>query len=215
MVAASDDPVRDGLVTSLAPPGSNITGLTFAVSPEIAGKQLELLREMAPTANRVRLLADADTLAPRHVAEAIAEAAPRLHSRAQEPLTAREVSQFDEAFGRAVRERTDAVWIPMVGVTFAQRARVAELALRHRVPVLGYFRSLPEAGGLFSYGPDLRDIYRRAAGYVDRVLRGARPADLPIEQPTKFELVLNLRTAKTLGLTIPQSVLLRADEVIR
>jgi putative ABC transport system substrate-binding protein len=215
MVAASDDPVRDGLVASLARPGGNITGLTFAVSPEIAGKQLELLRELAPAANRVRMVADADTIALRRVAEAIADAAPRLHFRAQEPLEAREPTQLDEAFVRAVRERTDALWIPMAGVTFAQRTRVAELALKHRMPVLGYFRELPEAGGLFSYGPDLRDIYRRAAGYVDRILRGARPAELPVEQPTKFELVVNLKTAKALGLTIPQSVLLRADEVIQ
>jgi putative ABC transport system substrate-binding protein len=215
MVAATDDPVRDGLVASLARPGGNITGLTFAVSPEIVGKQLELLRELAPAASRVRMLADADTSSLRRVAEGIADAAPRLNFQAQEPIEVREPGQLDEAFAGAVRQRTDALLIPMVGVTFAQRTRVAELALKHRVPVLAYFRELPEAGGLFSYGPDLRDIYRRAAGYVDRILRGARPADLPVEQPAKFELVINLRTARALGLTIPQSVLLRADEVIQ
>jgi putative ABC transport system substrate-binding protein len=187
----------------LARPGGNITGLTFAVSPDIVGKQLELLRGLVPTANRIRMLADADTVSLRQVAEAIADNASRLNFQAQEPLEARDRTHLDEAFVRAVRQRTDALLIPMVGVTFAQRTRVAELALKHRVPIFAYFRELPEAGGLFSYGPDLRDLYRQAAGYVDRILRGARPADLPVEQPTKFELVINLKTAKALGLAIP------------
>jgi putative ABC transport system substrate-binding protein len=210
-VAGTDDPVAAGWVASLARPGGNVTGLTVAVSPEIVGKQLEVLTELVPGLRRVGILADGETPGLRGE---FTDAARRLGLPEPGVINVREVPQLAPAFAEAARARTQALLVTMAGITFAQRARVAQLALDRRLPVFAYFRELPEAGGLMSYGPDLRDIYRRAAGYVDRILQGARPADMPVEQPTKFELVVNLRTARALGLRIPPAVLARADEVI-
>jgi putative ABC transport system substrate-binding protein len=215
MVASTDDPVRDGLVASLARPGGNITGLTYAVSPEVVGKQLQVLAEIIPGLRRVRVLDDYPGAGTQPLRAAFEGAAKQLRLEAQPAIPVLDLERLPAAFADIHADRTDAVLVLMAGLTFARRDQVATLAARSRVPIFGYFRELSEAGGLLSYGPDIVDLYRRAGIYVDRILRGARPADLPVEQPTKFELVINIKTAKALGLTIPQSVLLRADEVLQ
>jgi putative ABC transport system substrate-binding protein len=214
MVASTDDPVAAGWVASLARPGGNVTGLSFAVSPEIVGKQLEIFAELVPGLRRVGILKDAETPGLRRTWREFTEAARRLGLPEPDVIEVRELPQLAPAFSEAARTRAQGLLVTMAGITFAQRSRVAQLGLDGRLPVFAYFRELPEAGGLMSYGPDLRDIYRRAAGYVDRILRGARPAEMPVEQPTKFELVVNLRTARALGIRMPPSVLARSDEII-
>jgi putative ABC transport system substrate-binding protein len=211
MIASSDDPVGRGYVTTLARPGGNITGLTFAVTPEINAKLLEVLKEVQPTVSRVAFLEER-SVATHLEGRREWEAAIRpLRLTLLPPALVRDPHELAPAFASMVRERADAVYVPMVGVTYAHRGRVADLAKKHRLPAIAILRELPEAGGLLSYGPDVADIYRRGALYVDKILRGAKAAELPVEQPTKFDLVVNLKTAKTLGLTIPPSVRVRAD----
>jgi putative ABC transport system substrate-binding protein len=207
------DPVGDGLITSLARPGGNITGLTLTATAEIWAKQLQLLSEAVPHAKRIALLWNpANPAAPRAV-KAVADATPSLGVELQ-IIGVRAPEEFEPAF-RAMREaRPHALLVLTDAMFFAHRARLADLAVVHRLPTILATKEYVEAGGLMSYGADYSDLYRRAAIYVDKILRGAKPADLPVEQPTKFELVVNLNTAKALGLTIPQSVLLRADQVI-
>jgi putative tryptophan/tyrosine transport system substrate-binding protein len=213
VMASVGDPVARGFVASLARPGGNITGVSnFAVT--LMGKWLELLKEVLPALSQVAVLRNAgNPTHPLFWMEA-QRAAPRLGLKLQD-AEVRSSDDLDEAFGSVVRARSGAVVVvPDPLLAGAAEKRVAELALRNRVPMMGTFKEQAELGGLLSYGPDLADNSHRAASYVDKILKGAKPADLPVEQPTKFDLFINLKTAKALGITIPQSVLLRADEVI-
>jgi putative ABC transport system substrate-binding protein len=213
MAAPHPDPVRSGLVASLARPGGNVTGLS-GVGFEFRGKQLQLLKEAVPNLAQVAVLSDpTNPFHPREVRELEAAAqALRLRLRVVE---ARAPSEFAEAFSTATRERASAIVVLSGSMFYTHRARLAELATRSRLPGLMAGRESVEAGGFMAYGADIGAGFRRAADYVDRILKGARPGDLPLEQPTKFELVVNLKTARALGLTIPPSVLARADEVIQ
>jgi len=206
------DPVGSGLVTSLGRPGGNVTGLS-GFSTEIVGKQLELLKEMAPKVSRVAILWNpANQSHPLLLREA--EAAARLLRVQLQTLEARGPDDFEMAFAAVTRERAGALLVAADGMFLLHRARIADLAAKTRLPAMYGLREYVDAGGLVVYGPSLRENFRRAATYVDKILKGAKPADLPVEQPTKFELVINLKTAKALGLTIPRSLLLRADQVI-
>ncbi len=207
------DPVGTGLIASLARPGGNVTGLTFSVGMEVVGKPLELLKETVPKVRRVAILSN-----PANPAHALAIREVKVAARSLgvelQLLEARGPEEFDGAFAAMAKERVGALLVLADSVVFLHRTRLAELAAKSRLPAAYGFRENVEAGGLMSYGIDMRDNARRAATYVDKILKGAKPADLAVEQPTKFELVINLKTAKALGLTIPQSLLLRADEVI-
>lgn len=205
------DPVAFGFVASLARPGGNITGLTN-FSPELSGKRVELLKEALPRISRVAVLRD-----PRQPPDSFKETQIAGQSLALklQSLEIRNATDVETAFSAMSRERAEAfITLPHAVVTF-HRKRILELAGKSRLPSTHAERLWVEAGGLMSYGPDGIDIHRRAARYVDKILKGARPADLPVEQPTKFELVINLKTAKQIGVTIPQSVLYRADKVIK
>jgi putative ABC transport system substrate-binding protein len=209
------DPVADGLVTSVARPGGNVTGLTATPSPEIVGKRLELLKT-ATGASRVAVLWNPARHYP-YVELALREvnAAARVLGVQLQVLEARGPDQFEPAFAAMVRGQADALLTFEDSMFWLHRRRLAELEAKHRLPTMHDLREFVEAGSLMAYGPDLADLFRRAAIYVDKILKGAKPADLPVEQPTKFDLVINLKTAKALGLTIPQSLLLRADQVIQ
>jgi putative tryptophan/tyrosine transport system substrate-binding protein len=208
-----DNPVENGLVASLARPGGNVTGLSYGVGPEIFGKDIELLRAMVPELRRVAVLSNPAGLNHALMISNVTSAARALGVELL-LLEATGPGEFDRAFMTMANERVGALFVfgdPMLGV---HRARLAELAVQHRLPSMHTNRPHVEAGGLMCYGPSFSDLWRRAAAYVDKILKGARPADLPVEQPTKFELVINLRTAKAIGVEIPQSMLLRADEVV-
>ncbi len=208
VMVALHDPVSVGLVSSLARPGANLTGLS-CFAQELSGKWLELVKETVPGATRVAL---ASTTADVPAFPAL-ELAARLLGLQLRLREVRGSDELDNAFAAMSRERTGALLAQ--GDLLAQRRRIAELAMQHRLPTVFDFKEFVEAGGLMSYGADLPSLFRRAAYYVDRILKGAKPAELPVEQPTKFVLAVNLKTAKALGLTIPQSVLIRADEVIQ
>ena len=206
------DPVQLGLVASLARPGGNITGVT-TLSADLSIKQLQLLREAIPRASRVALLWNPDN--PWHAVTVKALRAASGSSALQlQVLEVRAPEAFDNAFHAMTAERTQAFPVLADLMTYFHRRRLADLAIKHRLPMMGGLPDYAEAGALMSYWADTADVYRRAASYIDRILKGARPGDLPIEQPTKFEFVVNLKTAKTLGVAIPQAVLLRADRVI-
>ncbi len=216
MIAGSSDPVGEGVVKSLARPGGNVTGLTYAVSPERFGKQLELLKEAAPKVSRVTALWDLDLAMYRQVwAVPLGTAARTLRLEVLEPVQVLNEAGIDAAFATIREQRADALLVTIGGPTSAYRGRIAETASRSRLPTVAAFREFTASGGLLSYGPNLSDLYRRGATYVDRILKGAKPGDLPIELPTKYELAVNLATARSLGLVIPQTLLLRADEVIQ
>ena len=206
------DPVQLGLVASLARPGGNITGVT-SLSVDLSVKQIQLLREAVPGASRIAMLWNPDS--PWHplVVKALRDEKRGLGVPLQ-MLPIRGPEEFDTAFQTLVRERAGAALALADPATFAHRRRLADLAIRHRIPVMGGLRAYTEAGCLMSYWADENELYRRAATYVDRILKGASPAGLPIEQPATYQLVINLKTAKVLGLTIPPSVLGRADHVI-
>ena len=204
-------PVEEGLVDSLARPGGNITGLTNDTGPDLQGKLLELLQEGVPKLRRVAYLGSrAEWDGPGGTSARAAAAARRLALLLAEPS----LNDYTRAFDLIARERPDALIISQDVTHYSRRRLIAEFAARNRLPSMGSYREFVEAGGLMSYGTDIRDIYRRIAIYVDSILKGAKPADLPFQQPTKFELVINLKTAKALSLKIPQSLLLRADKVI-
>jgi putative tryptophan/tyrosine transport system substrate-binding protein len=207
-------PVELGLITSLARPGGNVTGVSYSVGADIFGKDLELLKQVIPRVRRVAVLSNPTGPAQPLTISNIKEATRSLELQLQ-LVEARGPGDFDGAFAAMVRERVGAVLVVTDPVYIPHRARLVRLAAKNRLPSIFTQRADVEAGGLMSYGPNFPDMYRRAATYVDKILKGARPADLPTEQPTKFELVINLKTAKALGLTIPPSLLQRADEVIQ
>jgi putative ABC transport system substrate-binding protein len=213
VMAASANALDDGLVVNLARPGGNVTGMTFLAGPEIAGKQLELLFELVPTSLRIAVLVNPDNRSHRAFSTALENAARSLKLRLQ-VLEARSPDQFDAAFAAMAREGAAAL-VLTDAMFFGQHRRLAGLATRARLPALYSQREFVEAGGLVSYGPSLADMFRRAATPVDKILKGAAPGDIPVEQPTKFEFVVNLKAAKALGLAVPQSSLLRADEVLQ
>ena len=210
--AASPDPVAEGLVASLARPGGNVTGLT-TFGPEFSGKRLELLKEMLPRVSRIALLWHPRLVHHQALLQPTEAAARRLGVALQK-VEASGPNDIEEAFLVAVKSRAGAL-VALPAAEFSRiRARIAELGLHHRLPTMTPEPGFAKVGGLVQYGPSVLENWRRAATYVDRILKGAKPADLPVEQPTKFELVINMKTAKALGLTIPQSVLVRADHII-
>ncbi|MBI3456913.1 MAG: ABC transporter substrate-binding protein [Candidatus Rokubacteria bacterium] len=213
VMATSLDPVEAGLVRSLARPGGNITGLTSYVGPEIEGKRLELLKEMLPGASRVAYLGTKKEDWEGPWGTSVRAAAPVLGLTVV--LAEHTPNDYAGAFNRIGRDRPDALFVWANAPSFARRGLIVDFATRSRLPSTYVFREAVELGGLMSYGVNAPDLYRRAASYVDKILKGAKPADLPVEQPTTFELVVNLKTAKALGVTIPQSVLVRADEIIQ
>jgi putative tryptophan/tyrosine transport system substrate-binding protein len=215
MTGGGPDPVEAGFVASLARPGGNVTGITN-LSRELGGKRLELLKEAVPKVARVAVLNDpAIPGTSLEVKEALPVAARALGLTIQ-PWQVRGTDDFERVFAELNKQRPDGLYVPGGGQLMrANEKRIASLAIKSRLPSICGRREAVDAGGLMSYGADLADSYRRVAYYVDRILKGAKPADLPVEQPTKFELVINLNTAKQIGLTIPQSVLYRADKVIR
>ena len=208
------EPVEVGLVASLARPGGNVTGVTYGVDTDIFGKQLELLKEVIPKVRRVAVLSNPGNSPSQPLIISNVKAAARSLGLQLQLLEARGPGEFDGAFAAMAKDRAGALLVTGDSMFFFHRARLADLAVRNRLPSMSTQGQWVEAGGLMSYGPDFADMYRRAATYVDKILRGAKPADLPIEQPTKFELVINRKTAKALGLTIPPSLLTRADQVI-
>ena len=219
VMAASYSPVLGGLVTSLARPGANLTGLTIVFDFDIDGKRLQFLKEAVPTISRVGVLYR-DPPSPPLAGQPFSVLFKELVAAAQSlrvmliPVVVQTPDQLSTVAAAIARERIDALFVDQNPINGQLRREIGDLAAKHRLPWLGGGRPEVVAGGLLAYGPDVADMCRRAAGYVDKILKGAKPADLPIEQPTKFELLVNLKTAKALGLTIPPSVLLRADEVI-
>ncbi len=213
VMAVSGDPVGDGLVASLARPGGNVTGLSLMV-PELGGKRLQLLKEVVPRASRVAVLWNpAVPFTGRVVREM--EAAARVLGVQLQPLEIRAPEDIDRAFEAAIRGRASALNVVDDPLVFAHRARILALAAKSRLPAIYPWREFVDAGGLMSYAANLADSFRRAATYVDKILKGTKPADLPVEQPTRFELVINMKTARALGLTFPPSIMVRADQVIQ
>jgi putative ABC transport system substrate-binding protein len=214
--ASVGDAVAEGLVTSLARPGGNVTGLTVAAT-ELVSKELEVIKQAVPGVNRVAFLLKPDAMPDSAKKERLkaADVAARALGVRLHIVETRGAEDFDRAFSDMTRAHVDALTVPATQVFNLERRRLVNLAAKHRLPAVYPNRDFVDAGGLMSYGPNLADMARRAATYVDKILKGAKPADLPVEQPTKFELVINLKTAKALGLTIPPSVLARADEVIQ
>jgi ABC-type uncharacterized transport system substrate-binding protein len=214
MAGTGSDPVEAGLVESLARPGGNVTGITN-LSRELGGKRLELLKEAAPKVARVAVLYE--PAAPGSVLEVkeVLPAAARALNLTVQPWELRGADGFEKVFAALNKERPDGLYVLPSPLMNANKKRIAGFALKSRLPSMYNSREAVDAGGLMSYSADLSDSHRRVAYYVDRILKGAKPADLPVEQPTKFELVINLKTAKQIGLTIPQSMLYRADKVIK
>jgi putative tryptophan/tyrosine transport system substrate-binding protein len=211
VMAFVNDPAEDGLVATLAHPGGNVTGVASTAGSELEGKRVELLKEALPKIRRVAFLgtkSDWEDPFGRSTQAAARALSITLILAEHAP------DEYGDAFARILHDHPDALLVPNTTSNFARRHLIVEFATKSRLPSMGYVRNFTEDGGLMSYGPDFRDQYRHLAVYVDKILKGARPADLPVEQPTKFELVINLKTAKALGLTIPPSLLQRADQVI-
>ncbi len=217
VIAAAADPVSTGLVASLARPGGNVTGLSM-ISPDTAAKRLQLLQELNPSVSRIAvLIMEAEGLGESNPNNALREqlqsAAKQL--RLQLGFNAiRSGAEIPAAFAAIQRDGAQALVVATTPVSIDHRRKIAEMAAKHRLPAMYESDGFVESGGLLSYGPSLVDMYRRAAGYVDKILKGAKPADLPVELPIKYDLAINQKTAKALGLRIPQAVLLRADRVI-
>jgi len=211
VMIVSADPVEGGLVASMARPGGNVTGVTF-VSSDLAAKRLQFLKEIAPRISRVGMLWNPDHVDPEY--RETQKAAPGLGIRVQS-LEVRSANDFDAAWQTAIATQLEAVIAVSSRLTTINRQRIIESSQQRRLLLLSGWGPWAKEGALFSYGPDLNVIVRHAATYVDKILKGAKPADLPIEQPAKFDLVINAKTAKAFGLTIPQSLLLRADQVIQ
>jgi putative ABC transport system substrate-binding protein len=213
--AQAVDPVTSGLVGSLARPGGNLTGLSN-LTPELVGKGLEQLKQAVPGVSRVAVLWQPGSLPERTEKDMLKEAdvAARALGMQLQFVEARGPADFDGAFSEMIRARADALTVLPLTMFIIDRRRLVDLAAKNRLPAVYGLREFVDAGGLMSYGPNAADSYRRAATYVDKILKGTKPGDLPVEQPTKFELMINLKTARSLGLNIPQSVLLRAERVI-
>jgi putative tryptophan/tyrosine transport system substrate-binding protein len=206
------DVVSTGLVPSLARPGGNLTGVS-GFAPELSGKRLELIREILPRADRIAVFANRANPVTVPILSATESAAQQMRMKLY-VVDVRQIAELGTAFETARRERADALVLVADPLLFSARPQIVQLAARHRMPTVYETRLFPDAGGLLSYGPLAQERFERMAAYVDRILRGAHPGDLPIEQPTKFELVINRKTARALGLTIPQTLLQRADQVI-
>ena len=209
------DPVNDGLVASLARPGGNITGSTF-LGPELVPKRLELLKEAIPNASRFAVLLHTEAFSRLTMRDMLAqtEVAARTHGVQLQRLEVRSIDELDDAFSAIHAARADALIVFPSLMLFAARQLIVDLAGKHRLPTMSVSHEFVQLGGFISYGINFPNSFRRAATYVDQILKGAKPADLPVEQPTKFELAINLKTAKALGITVPPSLLARADEVI-
>jgi putative tryptophan/tyrosine transport system substrate-binding protein len=214
MGAGGADPVEAGVIESLARPGGNVTGVA-TLSRELSGKRLELLKEAVPKVARVAVLYDAATSGIVLDVKEVLPVAARALGLTIQPWEVRDADGFDRVFAAMGKQRTDGLSVAPGRLMDANQKRIVGFALKSRLPSVYDKRAAVDAGGLMSYGADEADSYRRVAYYIDRILKGAKPADLPVEQPTKFELVINLKTAKQIGLTIPQSLLYRADKVIR
>jgi putative tryptophan/tyrosine transport system substrate-binding protein len=212
VMASAGDPVGTGIITSLARPGGNITGLTVQ-NPELAGKRLELLKEVSPTISRVAVLWNGANPDPARVFKEMEGAAAKLDIQLLS-VAVRGPADFEHAFAEMTHHRLDALITVDDPLTFAHRKDITDFASKRNLPSMHGLREFAEVGGLIAYGQDIADARRRSASYVDKILKGAKPADLPVEQPTKFHLVINLKTAKALGLAIPATLLARADEVI-
>jgi putative tryptophan/tyrosine transport system substrate-binding protein len=211
--ASANDPVGTGLVSSLARPGGNITGLSLMV-PDLDGKRLELLKEAFPKVARVAFLWEPDGTRG-NLALTVMEAAAKALGVKLLSLEVRSLDDFEGAFARAKKERAQALITTTGARINTQQRRVLDFAAKNRLPAIYHYNEFVEAGGLMSYGPDNTDLWRRAAVYVDKILKGAKPADLPVQQATKFEFIINLKAAKQIGLTIPPNMLERADKVIK
>ena len=215
VVPAAADPVASGLVTSLARPGGNVTGLSI-LSTELIGKCLQLLRQAVPGVGRVAVLWQPGGMGEGTDKDMLKEADVAARALgALQFVEARTPADFDRAFSDMIRARAGGLTVLPSAIFNSERKRLVDLAAKHRLPAVYPWREFVDAGGLMSYGPDLADLFRRSATYVDKILKGAKPGELPVEQSTKFELVINLKAAKDLGLTIPQSVLARADHLIQ
>ena len=213
VMTVAPDPVEQGLVASLARPGGNVTGLT-SMAPGTSQKFVELLREIVPSASRFAVPINSPNAPATEIRREL-EAAAQQVGVALLFIEIKSADEWDLVLARAKKDGVGGIIAPLSAFTYAHRGEFARLALKHRMPGVYWVRDFVEAGGLMSYGANFADVGRRAAYFVDRILKGAKPADLPVEQPTKFELVINLKTAKALGLTIPQSLLVRADEIIQ
>ena len=213
IVFIASDPLGSGLVSSLARPAGNLTGFSLALGDEFSSKWLELLKEAVPSISRVAVLWNPVNPASSHYVTVLRDAAEKLGVRVQ-PQAVSDPDQFNGAFATIVAERAQALIVVVDPVTARYRERVVELAMKSRLPAMYGFREFVDAGGLIAYGVNVPHLCRRAAVYVDKIIKGANPAELPVEQPTRFELVINLKTAKALGVEIPPMLLARADEVI-
>jgi putative ABC transport system substrate-binding protein len=214
MMGAGPDPVKRGLIDSLARPGGNVTGVTN-LNPDLGGKRLELLKEAVPKLARVAVLYDPANQASVIELKEVLPLAARALGVTVRSWEVRAADGFEKVFAALSKQRPDGLYVSGGPLVNANGKRIAGLAFKSRLPSMYVRREFVDAGGLMSYGADTADGYRLVAWYVDKILKGAKPADLPVQQPTKFELVINLKTAKQIGLTIPQSVLYRADKVIK
>ncbi len=213
VMAVSSDPVADGFVASLARPGGNITGLSM-LALELSGKRLQLLKETVPKASRVAVMWNPASSSMEARYRVVQAGAPQVGVTVRS-LEVREPRDFENAFATMTRERPDALLLLVDPVTLENSRRIVTFAAAKRLPAIYEVREFVDAGGLMSYGPSLTGMWRRAATYVDKILKGTKPADLPVEQPTRFELIINMKTARALGLTIPRTVLIRADHAIQ
>ena len=214
MTGGGIDPVEAGLVESLARPGGNVTGITL-LARELGGKRLELLKEAVPKLARVAVLYDPAAPSPVHEVKEVLPAAARALGLTLQPWEVRAVDDFDRVFAAMGKQRPDGLYVTSGGLLSANQKRTVGFVLKSRLPSVFATRAAVDAGGLMSYSADEADSYRRVAYFVDRILKGTKPADLPVEQPTKFEFVINLKTAKQIGLTIPPEVLARATKLIK
>jgi len=213
VMATSGDPVGAGLIASLAHPGGNVTGLS-SLSPDLFGKRLQLLKEAMPQVSRVAILYNPTIVAAILEVQVAQDAAPTLGLTIQ-PLVVRTSGDLDPAFDAMSREHSEVLFVQGDPFTMTQRKRILELAAKRHLPVISIFGDFTDNGGLMSYGPNRLDMFRRAATYVDKILKGTKPADLPVQQPSKYDLVINLKTARALGITIPPTVLYQATRLIR
>jgi putative tryptophan/tyrosine transport system substrate-binding protein len=215
VAAVMGDPVEDGLVTSLAQPGGNVTGLTF-LAPELTAKRMQLLKDALPNVSRVAALWHPGAYGERTMNDMLqaTQAVAQTLGVQLQPIEVRRGEELNRAFSTMTRDRTGALFLFPSPMFFYERRRIVELAATHRLPSMSQAREFVELGGLIAYGANINDLVRRSTIYVDRILKGAKPADLPVEQPTRFELVINLKAARDLGIEVPLPVMIRADEMI-